>query len=324
MSSAAKIRPPTRCRTASPHCSGWKRRCSCRPAPCATRSRWPSIAGPAMRSSRPTMRTSSPSREAAGRRSPARRGAPCRTSTAFSRALPSMPRCAIPACATARDPAWWLSNRHRIWAAAPSGRWLASCGAHMKAWLRHHAQAVRQAFAHVRQAPAGFAMNTLVIAIAFALPLMGLTLLENLRPLTGRVAVEPEISVFLDNQTSRADAIALQARISQVLTAAQHPGRIEFLPREAALQQMKQQAGLAEAIAILGDNPLPDGYLIRLPSFRSAAAAASGSDGSRRPGSRAARSGLAARRSGRRGRDPGLGAVQRIQARSTSSIATFQ
>ena len=144
----------------------------------------------------------------------------------------------------------------------------------MKAWLRHHAQALRQAFAHVRQAPAGFAMNTLVIAIAFALPLMGLTLLENLRPLTGRVAVEPEISVFLDNRTSRADAIGLQASISQVLTVAQHPGRIEFLPREAALQQMKQQAGLAEAIAILGDNPLPDGYLIRLPSFRSAAAAA--------------------------------------------------
>ena len=60
------------------------------------------------------------------------------------------------------------------------------------------------------------------------------------------------------------------------------------------------------------------------PPARSGGAAGAGSGGSRRRGSRAARSGPDGRRSAPRGRDRGHDVGVRTQARSTSSIATFQ
>jgi cell division transport system permease protein len=70
---------------------------------------------------------------------------------------------------------------------------------------------------------------------------------------------------------TRADALALGKDIRRVLEANKHPGKVEFLPREKALDMLKQQSGLAEAVDILGTNPLPDGYLIKLPGFDNAA-----------------------------------------------------
>lgn len=131
-----------------------------------------------------------------------------------------------------------------------------------------------QAFRNARQAPASFFLNTIVVAIAFALPLTGLTILENIRPMAGRLVADPELSVFLAMQVSRADAVALRVEISRALAETHQTGKIEFLPREEALKHLQEKGGLSEALAILGDNPLPDGYLIKLPPFRNAAAAA--------------------------------------------------
>lgn len=144
----------------------------------------------------------------------------------------------------------------------------------MRTWLRHHRLAIVQACRNARHAPASFLLNTVVIAIAFALPLTGLTILENLRPFAGQAVVEPEISVFLEMGVRRQDALALQADLKRTLQESQRVGTITFLPREQALTQLKLKSGVAEALDILGDNPLPDGYLIKLPPFDSAAAAA--------------------------------------------------
>ena len=144
----------------------------------------------------------------------------------------------------------------------------------MRTWLRHHWQALLQAGKNVRYAPTSFLLNTAVIAIAFALPLTGLTVLENIRPMALQMAVEPEISIFLGMDVPRADALALHDQIVRVLQDSQRSGKIEFLPREKALTQLNQKTGLSEALAILGDNPLPDGYMIKLPPFKNAAAAA--------------------------------------------------
>ncbi|WP_344763167.1 cell division protein FtsX [Actimicrobium antarcticum] len=143
----------------------------------------------------------------------------------------------------------------------------------MNTWLRHHFFALHQAFRNAISAPVSFLLNALVIAIAFALPLTGLTVLENLRPLSAELVVEPEISVFLDMTFSRSDALSLGQGIKKILVENKRPGKIEFLPREKALDLLKQKSGLSEALAILGANPLPDGYLIKLPRFESAAEA---------------------------------------------------
>ena len=58
----------------------------------------------------------------------------------------------------------------------------------------------------LRRSPGGFLFNILVVAIALALPFMGVTLLDNVRPMSETLSVDPEISVFLKQDTPREQA----------------------------------------------------------------------------------------------------------------------
>jgi len=131
-------------------------------------------------------------------------------------------------------------------------------------WLREHGFALRASLARLRSAPGSFAFNVLVIALALILPLAGLTLLENLRPVSRELAVEPEISLFLSAETSREQALALGDELRQTAKAAGLAVKLKFIPREKALDVLKERAGLNEVVAALGSNPLPDAYVVRL------------------------------------------------------------
>lgn len=134
----------------------------------------------------------------------------------------------------------------------------------MKIWLREHRYAFTDALRKLVKTPGSFMFNVLVVAIALALPFAGLTLLENIRPVTRQLAVEPEISLFLSLDTPAGQARALASGIRSMLPPASKKSRIEFIPRAQALDALKKKTGLAEAIATLGQNPLPDAYVIRL------------------------------------------------------------
>lgn len=134
----------------------------------------------------------------------------------------------------------------------------------MKIWLREHRYAFSDALRKLVKTPGSFMFNVLVVAIALALPFAGLTLLENIRPVTRQLAVDPEISLFLSLDTPAGQARALASGIRSMLPPASKKSRIEFIPRAQALDALKKKTGLAEAIATLGQNPLPDAYVIRL------------------------------------------------------------
>ncbi|WP_025915577.1 permease-like cell division protein FtsX [Herminiimonas sp. CN] len=137
----------------------------------------------------------------------------------------------------------------------------------MKIWLREHRFALTDALRKLIKTPGSFSFNVLVVAIALALPIAGLTLLENIRPITQQLAVEPEISLFLKADTPNEQARALAYDIRSVLPLASKKSRIEFIPREQALETLKAKTGLADALATLGQNPLPDAYIIRLSNI---------------------------------------------------------
>ena len=139
----------------------------------------------------------------------------------------------------------------------------------MKGWFRQHRYAIRAALGHMRKAPGSFLFNVIVVAFALTLPFAGLTVLENVRPMSQQLSVDPEISVFVTPVTSREDATALQTPIKAILK--DHKASLTFLPREAALATLKDKSGLADVINSLGDNPLPDGYVIKLDSYANAA-----------------------------------------------------
>ncbi|MET3132422.1 cell division transport system permease protein [Oxalobacteraceae bacterium GrIS 1.11] len=141
----------------------------------------------------------------------------------------------------------------------------------MKSWLRQHAFALGSALIHIRKSPGGFLFNILVVAIALALPFAGLTLLDNVRPMSEQLSVDPELSLFLKPGTPREQAVALEARLRQIL--APRPAKISFVPREQALDALKNKSGLSDVLGTLGENPLPDSYVLKLDAFKNAAEA---------------------------------------------------
>lgn len=135
-------------------------------------------------------------------------------------------------------------------------------------WLRQHFLALADALRHLLHAPGSFTLNVLVIAIALALPFAGLTILENVRPVSEQLAVEPEISIFMAMDTPRERAVAAGTEIRRLMQHFNSPARLEFIPREKALNSLRNKTGLSDAITALGDNPLPDGYVLKLTGFR--------------------------------------------------------
>lgn len=141
----------------------------------------------------------------------------------------------------------------------------------MKPWLRQHIFALTDAVKHLAGSAGSFALNVLVVAIALALPIAGLTLLENIRPLSEQLAVEPEISVFMAMDTPRERATALVPQIQRIVQDANSTARLEFIPKENALSTLKNKTGLSDALTALGENPLPDGYVLKLGGLQGAA-----------------------------------------------------
>jgi cell division transport system permease protein len=137
----------------------------------------------------------------------------------------------------------------------------------MKSWLRQHWHAIAAAFGKVGAQKSAAALNALVIGIALALPAGGYALLAGVRAATAGAALEPQLSVFLRLDATRAEAEALGAK----LKADPRVREVRFVPREQALKELQAVEGLAEVVAALHSNPLPDAFVLRPRSGESEA-----------------------------------------------------
>ena len=142
----------------------------------------------------------------------------------------------------------------------------------MNIWFRQHRFALGAALSHLRKAPGSFLFNVLVVAVALALPFAGVTLLDNVRPLSEELSVDPELSLFVKADTPRDQAQALAPQLQQILRGTH--AKVTFVPREQALASLKEKSGMTDVIETLGDNPLPDSYVMKLEGFTSRADAA--------------------------------------------------
>lgn len=139
----------------------------------------------------------------------------------------------------------------------------------MKSWLRQHRFAIGAALGNLGKAPGSFLFNVIVVAIALTLPFAGLTLLDNVRPMSQQLSVDPEISLFVAPATTREEALALQAPMRAIFKDVE--ASIVFVPREKALTSLKAKSGLSDVLETLGDNPLPDSYVVKLTGFNNGA-----------------------------------------------------
>lgn len=135
----------------------------------------------------------------------------------------------------------------------------------MNSWFRQHRFAIGGALASLLRSPGSFVFNVVVVAVALALPFAGLTLLDNIRPLSQQLAVDPEISLFVAPAATREQSRALAPALREALGAQR--ATITFVPREEALSQLKAKSTLADILGSLGENPLPDSYVLRLDGY---------------------------------------------------------
>jgi cell division transport system permease protein len=129
----------------------------------------------------------------------------------------------------------------------------------MLTWLRQHRQAFALALGKLLAHKPATLLNALVIGVALALPAGGYALLANLLAVTQRFAPEPQLSLFLRTEATKADADAIAGR----LRADARVAAIRFVPRDEALKSLSATEGLAEVVAALGQNPLPDAFVVR-------------------------------------------------------------
>lgn len=124
--------------------------------------------------------------------------------------------------------------------------------------LYPHRLALSQALARLLQRPLATLLSALVVAIALSLPALGLVMVDNLGRLARGVSGKPELSVFLKMGVTDAQNRALETK----LRADPRIAALRFVPRAEALRQLSERGGFADVAGMLGENPLPDAYII--------------------------------------------------------------
>jgi cell division transport system permease protein len=128
----------------------------------------------------------------------------------------------------------------------------------VKAWLGQHARCFASTLVKLARTPLGSILNIMVIGIALCLPVGLYVLIDNLQAASGQLAAEPQISAFMALDASRAEIAQIETRLKQHARVQ----RYRFVPRDQALQELKQSSGLADVIDSLPQNPLPDAFIV--------------------------------------------------------------
>ena len=127
----------------------------------------------------------------------------------------------------------------------------------MRRWLSQHRAAFGLAVRRLAAAPFNTLLSLLVIGIALTLPAFGYLALDNLRELGRNASGAQQISVFVEVGAARKDVVEIENRLRGLSTV-----RFSFVPRDEALKRLQKSEGMAEIVASLPRNPLPDAFIV--------------------------------------------------------------
>lgn len=127
----------------------------------------------------------------------------------------------------------------------------------MSRWLAQHHAALLMALRRFLAAPLSTLLSLLAIGIALTLPAFGYVVLDNLRELGRGATGAQQISIFMAVGTSKRDLAEIENRLKALSTA-----KVTFVSRDEALSRLKNSQEMAEIVASLPRNPLPDAFII--------------------------------------------------------------
>lgn len=128
----------------------------------------------------------------------------------------------------------------------------------MKNWLRQHRLCLVATVARLARTPLASVLNIGVIGVALALPLGFYVMLLNVQSMARDKSPAPQVSLYLKLDAQAADAREIENRLKKHAGVTQYV----FVARDQALADLKTRSGLADVIASLGRNPLPDGFVV--------------------------------------------------------------
>jgi cell division transport system permease protein len=146
-------------------------------------------------------------------------------------------------------------------------------------WLRMHAHAALEALARLARAPVASILSILVLGIAIALPVVAAVALRSVGTAAAAIDAEPHVNVYLELGATDEDV----KRVGDALRAHPDAARIQFIPREQALAELKSTSHLAEVLSALDRNPLPHAFTVRVRTTAADRVAAMRADWSRLP-----------------------------------------
>lgn len=128
----------------------------------------------------------------------------------------------------------------------------------MSNWLHQHWLVFRFTLRRLLATPVASLLNIAIMGIALSLPVGVYVLLLNVHGMAAQAAGAPQISVFMSMNAGKDEVAQTGKRLGQL----DGLDRVEFVPREQALEQLKHSTGLADVIGSLSQNPLPDAYIL--------------------------------------------------------------
>ena len=120
-----------------------------------------------------------------------------------------------------------------------------------------HGAALKSAVRRLVSSPLNTLLSLIVIGTALALPAAGWVVLDNLQRFAGDVSGVQQISVFMTTDGGRKEAAEIEARLREA-----KPGKWRFVARDEALRRLKETEGMADIVAGLARNPLPDAFVV--------------------------------------------------------------
>lgn len=127
----------------------------------------------------------------------------------------------------------------------------------MNVWFSQHSAALDLAFRRLVASPLNTLLSLLVIGIALTLPAFGYIALDNLRELGRNATGVQQISLFMNLEAGKKDLGEIENRLRAAAA-----GKWRFVPKEDALKRMQSSEGMAEIVASLPRNPLPDAFIV--------------------------------------------------------------
>jgi cell division transport system permease protein len=119
--------------------------------------------------------------------------------------------------------------------------------------MNDHIRAAKESWQQMKLHFWSNSFTMIVIGIALTLPVILTVILTNIQDVTQGLNVGNQMTVFLKNTTSDADAQKLASQLRL------HKGveNVEYLNREQTLKEFREHSGFAQALDLLPTNPLP-------------------------------------------------------------------